>query len=51
MYIDREDFSENHAKGFFGLTPEQPVCLKYGPVVKLVEIVKGPNGEVLHAKV
>lgn len=25
--------------------------MKYGPVVKLVEIVKGPNGEVLHAKV
>jgi glutaminyl-tRNA synthetase len=35
VYIDSEDFSDEHKKGFFGLTPEQPVCLKYGPVVQL----------------
>jgi len=40
-----------HTKGFFGLTPEQPVCLKYGPVVKLVEIVKDANGSITHVKV
>lgn len=51
VYIDKEDFSETHAKGFFGLTPEQHVCLKYGPVVKLLEIVKKPNGEIDHVKV
>lgn len=51
VYIDQEDFAEVHSKGFFGLTPEQPVCLKYGPIVKLVEIVKKPSGEVDHVKV
>ena len=51
VFIDSEDFSEEHKKGFFGLTPEQPVCLKYGPVVQLVEIVKGTNGEVYNVKV
>jgi glutaminyl-tRNA synthetase len=33
VFIDEEDFSVESKKGFFGLTPEQPVCLKYGPVV------------------
>ena len=51
VFIDREDFAEVHAKGFFGLTPEQPVCLKYGPVVRLMEIVKGPHGEIDRIKV
>lgn len=51
VYIDREDFSETDAKGFFGLTPEQPVCLKYGPVIKLVEVVKNAKGELEHVKV
>ena len=51
VYIDAEDFSEEHKKGFFGLTPEQPVCLKYGPVVQLVEIVRGAQGKVDRVKV
>ena len=46
VYIDREDFSEVHAAGFYGLTPEQAVCLKYGPVIKLAEIVRNAHGEV-----
>ena len=46
MFIDEEDFSVESKKGFFGLTPEQPVCLKYGPVVKLVEIKKDASGKV-----
>jgi glutaminyl-tRNA synthetase len=46
VYIDKEDLSEVHAKGFFGLTPEQPVCLKYGPIVKLLEVVKKADGSI-----
>lgn len=46
VFIDEEDFSEEHKKGFFGLTPEQPVCLKYGPVVELVEIKKTEDGKI-----
>jgi glutaminyl-tRNA synthetase len=51
VYIDREDFSEVHSKVFFGLTPEQNVCLKYGPAVKFLEIVKDSNGNISHVKV
>lgn len=51
IYIDREDFSDEHKGGFYGLTPEQPVCLKYGFVISLVEIVKTPEGLIDHVKV
>jgi glutaminyl-tRNA synthetase len=51
VYIDSEDFSEEHVDKFFGLTNKQPVCLRYGPVVKLVEVVKNDDGSVQHAKV
>ena len=50
MYIDKEDFSEVHKGGFYGLSPEQRVCLKYGPVLELVEIVK-KGEEIDHVKV
>ena len=51
VYIEKEDFSEEHIDKFFGLTPNQPVCLKYGPVVKLVGIEKNEDGSISHAKV
>lgn len=51
MFIDAEDFSEEHKKGFFGLTPEQPVCLKYGPIVQLVDIVRDASGKVERVRV
>lgn len=51
MFIEREDFSETHIDKFFGLTPEQPVCLKYGPVIKLVSVEKDAQGAVTKAKV
>jgi glutaminyl-tRNA synthetase len=35
VYIEAEDFSETQVDKFFGLTPSQPVCLKYGPIIKL----------------
>jgi len=52
VYIEAEDFSEtSRDKKFFGLSPDQPVCLKYGPVVKLVSVEKNPDGSINHAKV
>jgi len=51
VYIDAEDFSETHKDKFFGLTDQQPVCLRYGPVIKLLEVVKNEDGSINHAKV
>ena len=51
VYIDADDFSENHVDKFFGLTPEQPCCLRYGPIVKLVSIEKNGDGSINHVKV
>lgn len=51
VYIDAEDISETHKDKFFGLTDKQPVCLRYGPVIKLLEVVKNADGSIDHAKV
>lgn len=51
IYIEQDDFSEQHIDKFFGLTCQQPVCLRYGPVVRLVEVVKNEDGSVKHARV
>ena len=51
VFIERDDFEEVDRKGFFGLTPTQMVRLRYGPVVKLEEIVKDQSGNILKLKV
>mmetsp|Transcript_43422 Transcript_43422/g.31235 ORF Transcript_43422/g.31235 Transcript_43422/m.31235 type:complete len:616 (-) Transcript_43422:69-1916(-) len=52
VYIEKEDFSEiEQGKGFFGLTPNQKVYIRYGPVVEFVECVKDAAGNVDHVKV
>ena len=51
IYVDRADFSEDVKKGFFGIMPEQVVCLRYGPFVKMEEVVKNAAGEVVKVKV
>lgn len=51
VYIDAEDFSQEHIDKFFGLTPNQPVMLKYGPTIKLVSIEKNGDGSINHVKV
>jgi len=50
VYIDREDFSKEHKKGFFGLSPEQNVTLRFACNVELAEVVE-ENGEVKSIKV
>jgi len=42
---------EEHNAKFFGLTPEQPCCLKYGPVIKFVSVEKNADGSINHVKV
>lgn len=51
VYIEAEDFSAEHIPKFFGLTPEQPVMLKYGPVIKLVGVERNADNTISHVKV
>ena len=50
IYIERDDFEENPPKGYFRLTPEQPVRLKHGYIIACKEIVKDEKGNVLAIK-
>jgi glutaminyl-tRNA synthetase len=51
IYIDRDDFSENPPKGYFRLTPNQPVRLKYAYIISCKEVIKDENGEIIELKV
>jgi glutaminyl-tRNA synthetase len=50
IYIGRDDFSENPPKGYFRLTPEQPVRLKYAYIITCKEVVKDDNGNIIEIK-
>jgi glutaminyl-tRNA synthetase len=50
IYIDRSDFNENPEKGYFRLTPEQPVRLKYAYIISCKEVIKDANGNVVEIK-
>jgi len=50
IYINREDFSENPPKGYYRLTPEQPVRLKYAYIITCKEVVKDENGNIIEIK-
>jgi len=50
LYINREDFSENPPKGYFRLTPEQPVRLKYAYIITCKEVVKDAQGNIIEIK-
>jgi len=49
IYIEREDFDENSPKGYFRLTPDQPVGLKYfsDSILSFSKAIKNENGEIL----
>ncbi len=47
LYIDREDFCENPPKGYFRLTPEQPVRLKHAYIISCQEIIKDSDGNIV----
>lgn len=50
IYIDRNDFEENPPKGYFRLTPEQPVRLRHGYIIACKELLKDSNGEIVEIK-
>ncbi len=51
LYIEREDFNENPPKGYFRLTPTQPVRLRHGFIITCKEVIKDENGKVVELKV
>ena len=51
VFIEQSDFSEVHDKKNFGLSPEQHVYLKYGPVLKFHSIERNADGSIALVKV
>lgn len=51
IYIERDDFSENPPKGFYRLTPEQPVRLRHGYIITCKEVIKDLDGNITELKV
>ncbi|MBA1420516.1 MAG: glutamine--tRNA ligase/YqeY domain fusion protein [Epsilonproteobacteria bacterium] len=50
IYIDRADFMEEPPKGYFRLTPEQPVRLKHAYIITCKEVIKDANGTIVEIK-
>ncbi len=50
LYIEREDFSENPPKGFYRLTPDQPVRLRHGFIITCKEVIKDEQGNITEIK-
>ena len=50
IYIERDDFMETPPKGYFRLTPEQPVRLKHGFIISCKEVIKDTNGNITEIK-
>ena len=46
IYIERDDFMEEPPKGYFRLTPEQPVRLKGAYIISCKEVIKDAEGNV-----
>lgn len=50
IYIEREDFNENPPKGYYRLTPDQPVRLKHAYIITCKEVIKDTNGNIIEIK-
>ncbi|MEK7842614.1 MAG: glutamine--tRNA ligase/YqeY domain fusion protein [Pseudomonadota bacterium] len=46
IYIERDDFMEIPAKGYFRLSPGAEVRLRYAYIVKCINVVKNASGEI-----
>jgi len=46
IYIDRDDFSQNPPKGYYRLTPNQPVRLKHAYIISFKEAIYDENGDI-----
>src|SRR5258706_13069309 len=51
LYIEQDDFRETPPKGFFRLSPDKEVRLRYAYIIKCVGIVKDPvTGEIIELR-
>ncbi len=50
IYIDRGDFMENPPKGYFRLTPDQPVRLRHAYIITCKEVIKDTQGNIIEIK-
>ena len=50
LWIERDDFLEDPPKKFFRLAPGREVRLRWGYIVKCVEVVKNDAGEVVELR-
>ena len=50
IYIERDDFVENPPKGYYRLTPEQPVRLKHAYIISCKKVVKDADGKIIEIK-
>ncbi|MEA1913842.1 MAG: glutamine--tRNA ligase, partial [Campylobacterota bacterium] len=50
IYIERDDFMQNPPKGYFRLTPEQPVRLRHGFIITCKEVIKDAKGNIVEIK-
>jgi len=50
IYINRDDFSENPPKGYYRLTPNQPVRLRYAYIIKFKEAIRDKNGDIIEIR-
>jgi glutaminyl-tRNA synthetase len=50
IYINRDDFSQNPPKGYYRLTPNQPVRLKHAYIISCNEVIKDKDGNIIEIK-
>jgi len=50
VYIERDDFQEEPAKGFFRLAPGREVRLRYAYIVRCESVVKDAEGEIVEVR-
>jgi glutaminyl-tRNA synthetase len=50
IFIEREDFSENPPKGYYRLTPDQPVRLRHAYIISCKEVIKDKHGNITEIK-
>lgn len=50
IYIEYDDFMENPPKGYYRLTPEQPVRLRHGYIITCKEVIKDASGNIVEIK-
>ena len=50
LYIDKDDFEENPPKGYYRLTPTQPVRLKHAYIISCEEVIKDKEGNIIEIK-